>query len=227
MKLHPLYMDNVFINCPFDEEYDPIFEAMVFAVHACGFIARCAKEYEDSDAIRIEMIFKIIYECKYGIHDLSRIDLSGNTLPRFNMPLELGIFMGCKKFGTSMQKEKKYLVLDSEKYRYKQFISDISGQDIHAHGNQPAEAIKSIRNWLAFSSKRKTVPGASFIISQFENFKEELPEICLENRWSEKELIFPEFSGLVTQWLTDSQNGVVRKVPRNKRGKLSKALHAN
>lgn len=36
------YSRNVFINCPFDPKHKPLFRAMVFAVHDCGFIARCA-----------------------------------------------------------------------------------------------------------------------------------------------------------------------------------------
>jgi hypothetical protein len=34
--------------------------------------------------------------CKYGIHDLSRIDYASG-FSRFNMPLELRIFIGCQK----------------------------------------------------------------------------------------------------------------------------------
>ena len=30
------YNDNVFINCPFDAIYKPLFDAMIFAVHDCG-----------------------------------------------------------------------------------------------------------------------------------------------------------------------------------------------
>lgn len=40
------YNDNVFINCPFDSAYKPLFDAIVFAVHDCGFVARCALEEE-------------------------------------------------------------------------------------------------------------------------------------------------------------------------------------
>ena len=55
-------------------------------------------------------------------------------LPRFNMPLELAMFFGCKRFGSESQKKKRTLVLDREPYRYRQFISDIAGQDIRARG---------------------------------------------------------------------------------------------
>ena len=113
------YNDNVFINCPFDSVYKPLFDAMVFAIYDCGFIARCALEEEDASEVRIDKIYNIIADCRYGIHDISRTELDRDSnLPRFNMPLELGIFLGAKKFGIEEQKRKKCLVLDREQYRY-------------------------------------------------------------------------------------------------------------
>jgi hypothetical protein len=47
------YEDNVFINCPFDSQYQDIFYALVFAVHDCGYVARCALEVDDSGAAAI------------------------------------------------------------------------------------------------------------------------------------------------------------------------------
>ncbi|MCP4153886.1 MAG: hypothetical protein GY757_39535 [bacterium] len=38
------YNNSVFINCPFDREYSPLFYAVVFAVFGCGYIARSALE---------------------------------------------------------------------------------------------------------------------------------------------------------------------------------------
>lgn len=101
------YNDNVFINCPFDAKYKSLFDAMVFAVHDCGFIPRCAREEDDASEVRIDKIYNIIADCRYGIHDISRTELDEDSnLPRFNMPLELGIFLGAKKFGTEEQKRK-------------------------------------------------------------------------------------------------------------------------
>jgi hypothetical protein len=86
---------DVFINCPFDDDYRALFRAIIFAVIACGFRARCALEISDAATARIEKIYKIISECGYGVHDISRTELDEvNQLPRFNMPLELGIFLG-------------------------------------------------------------------------------------------------------------------------------------
>jgi hypothetical protein len=103
----------VFINCPFDDEYQPLFEAVVFCVTACGFRARCTLEETDAGEVRIDTIYGLIRECNHGIHDISRTEVKGQPyqLPRFNMPFELGIFLGAKKFGRPSLK-KRCLVMD-------------------------------------------------------------------------------------------------------------------
>jgi hypothetical protein len=196
------YDRNVFINCPFDNDYDEIFNAILFATHRCGFVLRCSKEYEDSSGIRIQNIVELIRQSKYSIHDLSRVTLDETAkLPRFNMPLELGICMGALEFGSKKQKDKKYLVIESDKFRFKQFISDISGQDIKDHNNSTNDAIKIVRNWLS-SKTTETIPSASKITSQYDRFKKDLPKLCEINEWTPEELTFGEYSTLVTSWLT-------------------------
>jgi hypothetical protein len=70
------YAKNVFINCPFDSQYKPLLEAIVFAVSDCGLWPRCALELDDASEVRIEKIFKIIAECRYGVHDISRTEVT-------------------------------------------------------------------------------------------------------------------------------------------------------
>ena len=116
-------LDDVFINCPFDDEYGPTFRALIFAVYACGFRVRSARELDDSGQTRIDKLYGLIEDCRYGIHDLSRTELdAANGLPRFNIPLELGIFLGAKRYGGPAQKLKRTLILDVEPYRYQRFI---------------------------------------------------------------------------------------------------------
>ena len=154
------YSENVFINCPFDKEYLILRDALLFAIFDCGFIPRCALEEDDSGNVRFNKIQKIIAECRFGVHDLSRTELDDQTqTPRFNMPLELGVFLGAKHFGNRQQKGKVCLVLDLEQYRYQAFISDIAGHDIRSHDNNPEKVITHIRNWLNTASGRKTIPG--------------------------------------------------------------------
>ncbi|WP_233358346.1 hypothetical protein, partial [Vibrio cholerae] len=87
-----------------------------------------------------DKINDIIFDCKYGFHDISKTELDlHNNLPRFNMPLELGLFLGCKRFASGRSKEKICIIFDKEKFRYQQFISDISGQDIKSHNGKPED----------------------------------------------------------------------------------------
>ena len=108
---------DVFINCPFDDEYWPVFHAMIFAVQACEFVPRCASEVDDGD-VRIAKILQIIAECRLGIHDISRSQIDSKGLPRFNMPLELGIFLGAREYGGTRHKKKVFLILERDQYLY-------------------------------------------------------------------------------------------------------------
>ena len=93
----PRFGDSVFINCPFDEAYWPIFEAVVFCIVDCGFVPRSGLEFTDSGTVRIHHLRDLIRSCKYAIHDLSRVEVSTSSLlPRFNMPFELGLDLGAR-----------------------------------------------------------------------------------------------------------------------------------
>lgn len=99
------YEQSVFVNCPLDVAYRSIFESIVFAVHDCGYVARCALEGDDGSEVRIEKIARIIAECRLGIHDISRTEPDADTgLPRFNMPLELGMFLGAKRYANGSER---------------------------------------------------------------------------------------------------------------------------
>ena len=210
------YNDNVFINCPFDSAYKPLFDAMVFAVHDCGFIARCALEEGDASEVRIDKIYSIIADSCYGIHDISRIELDDDSnFPRFNMPLELGIFLGAKKFGIEEEKRKKCLVLDREPYRYQQFISDIAGQDIYAHNNAPEGIVKCVRDWLRTASGRRTIPSGSVIWERYQDFVKGLPETAQRFQLTVEEMIFNDYTLVIEEWLQTnashlSQHGLRR-----------------
>lgn len=198
-------VQQVFINCPFDDQYQSLFEAITFTVFVCGFQPRCALEMDDGSQTRIEKIFKIIEDCKYGIHDISKTELdSTNHLPRFNMPLELGIFLGAKRFGQDEQREKVCLILDRESYRYQKFISDISGQDIRAHGDNHGAAISIVRNWLRKVVPSLSLPGGESIGDRYVFFRREFPSLCRSLQLSPEELTFPDYLWILKIWLDQS-----------------------
>ena len=200
MKVHEDFQRNVFINCPFDDAYEFIFKAIHFTVRRCGFRLRCSKEFEDSSGIRIKNIVQLIRESRYSIHDLSRVSVDEVArLPRFNMPLELGICIGAIEFGDKHRKDHAYLILESQKFRFKQFVSDLSGQDIQHHNDDPLIAIKCIRNWLSKKTP-EIIPSASIIALEYEQFCKELPMLCELNQWRQAELTYGEYSHLVASW---------------------------
>ena len=162
-----VYEDNVFINCPFDPKYKPLFDAIVFAIHDAGFSARCGLEVIDSGTTRLTKLLEIIDDCKYGIHDISRTEVGRTKLPRFNMPFECGLFWGSLAYGGGRNKEKRLLVLDAEAYRYRASLSDIAGQDIQFHNNDPRVAVDKVRSWLNSKSGRTTIPGGSAIWNHY------------------------------------------------------------
>ena len=79
------YEKSVFINCPFDTAFEPLFHSIVLTVAACGFTPRCARESEGQAEPRIQRVAQGIMESKYSIHDLSRFQGEGlDNLSRFN-----------------------------------------------------------------------------------------------------------------------------------------------
>jgi hypothetical protein len=197
---HSAYARNVFINCPFDRRYTPLFEAIVFTVHYVGFLPKCARERMDSSQIRLHKIVELIAASRYAIHDLSRTTLDeSNSLPRFNMPLELGIDLGCKAFSPD-HRDKSLLIFDAEPYRFQKYVSDIGGQDVEQHANDPKAAITSVRNWLR-SESDVTLPSGAVIFSDYEEFRADLPDLCASVKLDNSALTFTDFSYTVARWL--------------------------
>jgi hypothetical protein len=192
---------DVFINCPFDRDYASIFRALIFCVYACRFRPRSAYELDDGGQMRMEKLYGLVEQCRYGVHDLSRTELDERFgLPRFNMPLELGLFLGARRFGDKGQKLKRVLILDVEPYRYQRFISDLAGMDIHSHGKDPARAVAETRDWLANVSRRKLASGAR-IVRLYQAFVADLPAICRELEFDESAIPYVDFERILVNWL--------------------------
>ena len=117
------------------------------------------------------------------------------------MPFELGIDVGCK---TYYRTNKKYLILEAKPHRYKKVLSDIAGQDIRHHGNQPINMVKAVRNWFrAIFPKRKT-PSYTVIWDAYNefhfDFKEQMRGENL-NPDDIDELPFNELIAIMKTWI--------------------------
>jgi hypothetical protein len=194
-------VEGVFINVPFDRQYRRLFRALVFTIHECGFVSRCSLEAEDGSVLRMEKLYTIIRECPLGIHDLSRATLTAGV-PRYNMPLELGLFLGAKRYGSGAQRRKSCVILDRDPYRYRQYCSDVAGQDVRAHANLAVRAITAVRDWLRTSRPNRTMKGGAMIEKRIGAFRKELPQLCKERSLNRGELLFLDYRMIVAGWLT-------------------------
>jgi hypothetical protein len=197
----------VFINCPFDNAYEPLFRGIVFAVHHMNLEPKSAIETSDTGQPRLDKILDLIENCNYSIHDISRTEVDpDHGLPRFNVPFELGLDLGCKRYGKSRQKRKTALILDVDRYRYRTFISDIAGFDIEEHNGSVATAINVVRNWLRLKSNDRSVkaPGGATIYARYQAFQLALPEMCNELKWEVDSLPFADFSWAAYDWIKNN-----------------------
>lgn len=197
------YQRQVFINCPFDDQFLPLLRAIVFVLKACDYAPRCALEADSATEVRVEKILRIIGDCALSIHDISRTQLDRKSkLPRFNMPFELGLFLGAAKLGGARHQKKSALILDVEPYRYQKYLSDIAGQDIRAHGNDPDAVIGHVRNWLnTHSLSNQVLPGKAALVKQYRRFQKQLPVMLKELQIKEAEISFVDWSRLIETWL--------------------------
>lgn len=197
-------MDNaergsIFVNCPFDDVYRPIFDAVTFAIIACGFRVASALQVADSGELRLDKLYRLIANAAYSVHDISRVEVDGTSgLPRFNMPIELGIALGHGRYADRRPKP-RLLILDSERYRYQVFASDLAGLDIAEHGNDAGRAIGCVRDFLA--SDVRALPTSDRIVGLYRAFERSLSDLAGEQDQSVDRLSFVDRVRLVEAYL--------------------------
>ncbi len=166
----PSFDRGVFINCPLDDEYLPLLRPLLFTVVALGLEPRLAIGRSDAGETRIQKIIDLIKQSRFSIHDLSRCRAQRKgEFFRLNMPLELGLDHGCKVFKSAKWRGKRSLVMETERYRFQAAISDLSGADIVAHGDQPEEVVRVVRDWLVQEANAPSI-SASKLYGLFNDF---------------------------------------------------------
>jgi hypothetical protein len=161
---------SVFINCPFDREYAPLFDAIVFATVCCGFMPRSALESGDVAEPRLARITRAIFNSRYSIHELSRCRGEGDeNLARFNMPLELGMAMAKRFIGGA--EDHDWLALVPEGHAYGRFISDLAAFDPARHDGSVEKVTSAVMAWLA--TRRDGVPPVTpkLVLSKLPEFR--------------------------------------------------------
>lgn len=201
--------DNVFVNCPFDEEYLPLLRPLLFTILYLGLKPRIALETIDSGESRLDKIVRLIRESRYSVHDLSRLKSAhGGEFYRLNMPFELGIDYGCRTFGRAGLRSKRTLVLEVDPHRYRAALSDLSGCDIETHENSPLQVVSAVRKWLR-NACGLTAPGAAKIWGDFNDFMADNYDQLSAQGFSDADiegLAVPELIDCMVDWLAVSIN---------------------
>ena len=189
---------NVFVNCPFDEDYGLLLQPLLFSIVYLRFTPRIALERLNSGEARINKIIKLITESKYAIHDLSRLRAErAGEYYRLNMPFELGVDVACRLFKRGRWSTKKCLVLEAEPYRYQAALSDLSNSDIAVHKNDPEEVVSQVRNWLN-NEARLRAPGPNHMWGEFLEFKTDNFEMLRRRGFSDVDVEWLPVSELIT-----------------------------
>lgn len=88
------------------------------------------------------------------------------------MPLELGVWLGARRYGNDSQRAKSCLILADEPYLYEAYLSDIAGQDIQAHKNKVVGVIWAVRTWVAQFANQEILLGPISISKRFAAFND-------------------------------------------------------
>jgi hypothetical protein len=163
----------VFVNCPFDEPYKPLFDAIVFAILDLGFLVTHGLA-DQGDPLRLKRISDEMRNSRYSIHDLSRIETDIKTgMPRFNMPFEAGMAYSLHQSRERTKRPHDLLLLDSAAHRFQASISDVAGLDPKVHDGKPGKAILAVRTFLRAKSGLQLRPHP-YVLRRYQAFRRKL-----------------------------------------------------
>lgn len=192
----------IFINCPFDEEYRKLLRPLLFTIIYHGFSPRIASETFNSAQNRIEKICDLIKSSRYSIHDLSRCKSSRrNEFFRMNMPFEFGIDYCYFIFNNP---DKKILFLEKNYHDYHKSISDLSGVDTKWHNNEPEDIVRCIRDWIIEANILKSTDSPTVVWYRFADFASDFYDERRAAGFSKKDLNdmpTPEYIRSIKTWV--------------------------
>ena len=147
----------VFLNIPYDKQFERLFLAYISGISAIGMVPRATLEITASSR-RLEKILKLARSCEYSIHDLSRVELdrARPRTPRFNMPFELGLCVA--DANRRRKQEQNWFVFEAVANRVKKSLSDLDGTDPKIHGATVRGVLGALCNIFERSGRQPTVP---------------------------------------------------------------------
>jgi hypothetical protein len=140
----PVNQRAVFLNVPYDKDYEPVFLALIAGILAVGRVPHCVLELPDHGDGRLVRLLEIIETCRTSFHDLSR----EGTPARHNMPFEFGLSYARRAY----LGEHDCFVLERRANRTLKTLSDARIFDVHPHRGRPTTAIACVLDALGRES---------------------------------------------------------------------------
>ena len=110
-----VHIANVFINIPFDNQYERLYLALIASIVGLGAYPRSTLEVPPTKD-RLRRIFTLIRSCDISIHDLSRVQLS-RSAPR------------CPRLICHSKQDS----LQPNRCRLQKSLSDLNGYEVNVH----------------------------------------------------------------------------------------------
>jgi hypothetical protein len=160
-------VQSVFLNIPYDAQFEELYLAYIVGLTQLGLKINATLAVPNQD--RLKRIVGLIEKSDVSIHDLSRIE-SSSGIPRFNMPLELGLAL----FRSHITRGRhRVFVFEKKAYRVQRSTSDVNGIDPQIHKGRPKGVMAGLRN-IFYQSDGTTVPE---MLSSYRAVKRKLPEL--------------------------------------------------
>jgi hypothetical protein len=162
---------SVFLNIPYDHQFEHLCLAYVCAIACFGLVPRTTLEIPGDR--RLNRIIDLIAACPISIHDLSRVQLDRTKprTPRFNMPFELGLAIAREKFADA---DHGWFVFESVHRRAEKSLSDIAGTDVYVHDGTIRGVLRQVSNALIRQERRSTLDQ---MLTVYRHVSAELPAV--------------------------------------------------
>lgn len=162
----------VFLNIPYDPQFEKLYLAYIVGVSAFGMVPRATLEIPGG-ADRLDRILDLMVDCPYSLHDLSRVQLDRRapSTPRFNMPFELGLAVACEKF---QGRRRIWFVFEAVERRLQKSLSDLSATDAYVHGGTVGGFFHQLGNCFA---RQRRQPCVRQMWRIYADVRRSLPEI--------------------------------------------------
>ena len=172
----------MFINCPVDDGYRRLLDAIVFTCVHAGYFPWMAGSTGTVAVSRVDRILEGLSLSRYSIHDLSRYVGEGSeNLARFNMPLELGMAMALRGRNPSANAH-DWMVMTPAGHAYQRYISDLAGFDPAAHDGSQERVALAVLAWLLTREGTQSLVGPDEIIGKLPEYSARKRQ--LDDAWS-------------------------------------------